>query len=522
MDFSEQFLSTLKHLPLLVGYAEIHYHLKFLYPRYFRKEPEIIADIPIRCVQARTTSLPILIIVKDAHLFPVSIKKINILITGENQEISGIYNIDLPLKIKYFSKILQVDLSRFQPEQWLNATVEFHYEINGKQKLTINDNYPDLIKKPFRFFYTGNNLPFSKNWFLGDPHYHSIHTSDQVEFGADIPSTKVMAKAMGLDWFFVTDHSYDLDDCQDNCTKNDPDLPIWKAMKQEVKIADEQDFRVISGEEISIGNNEGKNVHLLAVNHAEFIEGSGDSAEKWFRNRPQHNISEIKQKQTNDDLFIAAHPFDEIPFAQKLTLRRDSWQPEDFVNGDIKFLQIINSASTDEIDNNILKWTQLLLQGKKYFILAGNDAHGNFNVMRQIKSPFWKLFSSSKQVFGKFFTAFKFPNNDPVAGIKNGEIIVSNGPFLNFQLQQNKLIFNIGSSCSKGKATFVYEAVTNIEFGKISKTTLHIGDLTNMQEAKIENPESGKVIDLPECGYLRMSMKTEKDGLAYTNPIWVV
>jgi len=181
-----------------------------------------------------------------------------------------------------------------------------------------------------------------------------------------------------------------------------------------------------------------------------------------------------------------------------------------------------NSAILEEIENNILKWTQLLLQGKKYFILAGNDAHGNFNIMRQIKSPFWKLFSSSKQVFGKFFTAFKFPNNDPVAGIKNGEIIVSNGPFLNFQLQQNKQIHNIGSSCSKGKATFVYEAVTNIEFGKISKTTLHIGDLTNMQEAKIENPESGKVIDLPECGYLRMSMKTEKDGLAYTNPIWVV
>jgi hypothetical protein len=521
MNFSEHFLPNIVHLPLLLGYAEIHYHLKFLYPRYFLKEPEIIADIPIRCIQESSSTLPVLIIVKDADLFPVTIKNINVLVTGENQEISGIYDIEIKLSQKYFSKILKVDLSRFQPEQWLNVTVEFQYEIKGKPKTTINDNYPELIKKPFRFFYAGNKLPFQKNWFLGDPHYHSIHTADQVEFGADILSTKQMAKAMGLDWFFVTDHSYDLDDCVENCTKNDPELPIWKEMKQEVVKTDDKDFRVIAGEEVSIGNSDGKNVHMLAINHDEFIEGSGDSAEKWFRNKPQHLITEIKQKHSIENLFIAAHPFDEIPFAQKLTLRRGSWHPDDFINGDIKFLQIINSANPDEIYSNILKWSQLLLQGKKYFILAGNDAHGNFNVMRQIKSPFWKLFSSSKQVFGKFFTAFKFSNNHPVAGIKNGELIVSNGPFINFQLQQNKQIYNIGSSCPKRKATFVFETATNIEFGEITRIVLHIGDLTSMKETKIENPESGKVIDLPECGYLRMSLTTEKGGLSFTNPIWV-
>ncbi|MCF7792431.1 MAG: CehA/McbA family metallohydrolase [Candidatus Cloacimonetes bacterium] len=521
MEFIDKLLTNFISIPILVGYAEIHYHLKFLYPRYFRKEPEIIADLPRRCIQERSSKIPILLIVKDANIFPVKLKSANILIIGKSREETGKIELDLKLNNKYFSKIFYVDISKFKTDQWLNISVEINYQIKGRNKTAINDNYPAIAKKPFRCFWAEKELPFPKDWYCGDPHYHSIHTSDQVEFGADIFSTKIMAKSMGLDWFFVTDHSYDLDDDENDCTRNDPELPIWKKMQQNCKKNDEKDFRVIAGEEVSIGNWENKNVHLLAINHPHFIAGSGDSAEKWFRNKPQNSLKMIKRLHSENNLFIAAHPFENVPRAQKLTLRRGQWHSRDYENAGIKFLQVINSNEINDIQNSIERWTKLLLQDKKYYIFAGNDAHGNFNVMRQIKSPFWKLFSSCKQTFGNFFTAFNHSENEPLTGIQNKNIIVSNGPFLSFKLIKDKQEFRIGSTIHSGSVALIFDAKTSPEFGEIVELNLFIADLTSKVERKFSKLENSMAIVLSNKGYLRMSMTTEKGGMVYTNPIWV-
>jgi len=508
-------------IPFLFGYAEIHYHLRYLYPRYFLKEPEIIADLPIRCIKEYSAKLPVLIIVKDAHFFPILLGKISVEIQSSNKLNKYNYLINKKLSMKYFSQILEIGLNDLEPEQRLTISVRIHYTINGKEKVCINDNYPNLKKQPFECYYAEKSLPFPTNWFPGEPHYHSIHTSDQVEFGADISSTKTMAKAMGLKWFFVTDHSYDLDDCEDDYTKNDLDLPIWKEMKENCRLNNEQDFRVIPGEEISIGNSEGKNIHLLAVNHPDFIEGHGDSAEKWFRNKPQHLLSEIKKKHDKDNLFVAAHPFEKVPFMQKLTLRRGSWRIEDYEKSGINFLQVINSASPEDVEYSVSVWSKLLMQGKRYYLLAGNDAHGNFNVMRQIKNPFWKLFSSQKQTFGKFFTAFYNDSNDPIKGIKSGKIIVSNGPFLNFRLKIGKEEFPIGSKIKSGKAELQFETASSSEFGEIENIVVHLGNIQNFTETLIENLSDNLLLNLPKIGYVRMSMRTAKGGLSFTNPIWI-
>lgn len=510
-----------KSLPLLLGYAEIHYHLKYLYPKYYLKEPEIIADVPKRCIYKKSNKLPILIIVKDAHLFPIDLFSVNILLHSSKREKSGKIELNLKIDARFYSKIIYVDLTGFDFEQWINISVEFNYKINGKLKTVLNDNYNGLKKEPFRCFWTNKGIPFPSNWFCGEPHYHSIHTSDQVEFGADIHSTKILAKAMGLHWFFVTDHSYDLDDTEHNYTKNDPELPIWKKMLNACKENDEQNFRVIPGEEVSIGNHRNRNIHLLAVNHHHFICGHGDSAEKWFKNKPQNHLKMIKRLHSDSNLFIAAHPFEKVPFAQKITLRRGQWENQDYTDSEINYLQAINSNEINEVENSIEKWIELLLTSKKYFILAGNDAHGNFNVMRQIKIPFRKLFRSYKQTFGNFFTAFYFDLNDPIAGIKNGIMIISNGPFLNFNLTIGKEKYNIGSTVQTGKAVLNYQFATNPEFGKISKIVLHIGDLDLKTERDYSRIESSSEIVLPEKGYVRMSMKTENSGLVFTNPIWI-
>ena len=193
-SFLEGFFSS---TPLLVSYAEIHFHLKYLYPKYYRKEPEIITDIPIRVIKNQTRTIPLLIIVKDGHLFPLIINSVNISIKGNDKTISQNFIIKKEIKEKYFSQILDVDVLEMEADQFLQIIAKLEVEIDGKLKIVINDNFPDIPPKPYKTYYAKEPLPLPENWYAGEPHYHSIHTADQVEFGADINSTAELAKTMG-------------------------------------------------------------------------------------------------------------------------------------------------------------------------------------------------------------------------------------------------------------------------------------------------------------------------------------
>lgn len=512
----------LSFIPLFFSYAEIHYHLKCLFPRYYHKLPEIISDVPIRVIKSHSSKLPVLIIIKDSNLFPIDLKKIRIIVFRKEKKISKDFSFDIHLNQKYFSRVLTIDINDFKPNQILDIAVNFTVFKNSKEMNFRNDNYAGLNTKNYRCYYSEEPLPYPKNWYAGEPHYHSIYTSDQVEFGADIESTKIIAKAMGLSWLFITDHSYDLDDCENSFLRNDPSLPKWKKMLEDVRKNDSEEFRILPGEEVSIGNSKKESVHLLAINHPDFIEGKGDSAEVWFNNKPQKFLKEIaKSTPQPDSLFIAAHPNEKISFLQQLTLRRGNWHIKDLLQIGIKFLQIINNSNIQSIENSIHYWKKFLLDGHKFFIIAGNDAHGNFNVMRQIKIPFIKLFSSDQQVFGKFHTVFHYKENNPIKGIKSGKIIVSNGPFLDFCIETNGKKYPIGSTIHTNKTKIYYETKSTPEFGEIEKIKLFIGDYSKKEEKLIPNFQNGCELEIPENGYVRMSMSTSKMGRVFTNPVWI-
>ena len=504
-------------IPLLLGYAEVHYHLKWLFPKYFIDQPEIIFDCPIRCIKSRTQDLPILLIIKDSHKFPIKLLAANVLIKSKENEKKYKFSFDETINDKYYSKILNCNIEDIESEQNLNIICTASVEINGKTIEIIQDNYKGISKQSFNCFLSKDTLPYPDNWYAGEPHYHSIYTNDQVEFGADISSTKILAKAMGLDWFFVTDHSYDLDDKEDNCTQNDPNLPKWEKMKKDCKQNDDADFRVIAGEEVSIGNHKKENVHMLVINNPKFIEGWGDSAEIWFKNKPQNLISDLP-KAKDDQLYIAAHPAEDVPFMQKLTLRRGKWYEKDFTDNKINLLQIINSADQQDLEKSIEFWKAKLLAGKKYLLIAGNDAHGNFNSMRQISQPFLKLFKSKKQVFGNYHTIFHYKENSPIAGIKNGRILVGNGPFLDFYISNGNEKIYTGMEFDTSFAILKYVFKTNIEFGEATKLVLYLGK--EEKEEEIINPKNYLKIDLDKVKYVRMSVVTKNGYKAFTNPIF--
>jgi len=507
-------------IPIIISYAEIHYHLKGLFPLYYKRLPEILADIPARLITGTYKDLPILIIIKDSHLFPIELEEITVTAENNSIEVKETFIFHRTIKNPYFSDIIRFNIEKFKIDELLLINVTFHIKRKDKRYTFINDSY-NLPQTPFTCYLSSKALPYPKNWYAGEPHYHSSYTEDQVEFGADIPATIEMAKVMGLSWFFVTDHSYDLDDSLTDFTRNDPDLPKWKRMRSEISDLPDTDVNVIPGEEISIGNHYGRNVHLLAINHDDFIEGCGDSAEVWFRNKPSTFISQIADLHNNNNLFIAAHPWEKVPFLQRLTLRRDRWHNEDLESGKIKFIQLINGSDKKNLEQNKKRWIDLLLKGKKIYIVAGNDAHGNFNIMRQIKIPFVKLFSSRSQIFGKYHTVFHFNSNDPIKGLKKGRIIVSNGPFLEFSLIREDKRYQIGSNITTGKVKMEYSLSTTPEFGPVESIRLIIGDCTTFEETIIYQPENHLEFELPGSGYIRMEMDTKSAGIVITNPVWI-
>ena len=70
-------------LPLIFLYTEIHHRFKFFGSKYFKKEPEINADIPHRVEPAH--DIPLLILIKDSHKFPVTLLKIDINISNRKE-----------------------------------------------------------------------------------------------------------------------------------------------------------------------------------------------------------------------------------------------------------------------------------------------------------------------------------------------------------------------------------------------------------------------------------------------------
>ncbi|MCF7912956.1 MAG: hypothetical protein K9M99_10540 [Candidatus Cloacimonetes bacterium] len=505
---------------LAAGYAELHYHLPWLYPLYFRRQPEIIADLPHRLDRSRLNYLPLLIIIKDAHLFPIKLHNLSVSVSdNDHNRYLETFDLDIVLDKPWFSRIIPLDISSFAADSEVFTSVTFNLTCRNKKISAINDNFAGISRQPFRTFLAANALNLPPGWMAGDPHYHSYFTSDQVEFGADIASTRLMANALGLSWFCVTDHSYDLDDSLDDYTRNDPTLPKWEQMKKECSEYSSHEIRIIAAEEISIGNSRDQNVHVLALNQKDFIPGHGDSAEVWGKNLPQHKLTEIPQLKNTDSLFIAAHPFDKVPLAQKLTLRRGNWSIADFHQSGIYLLQLINSDEPDKIAKKIATWTAYLLQGEIFFILAGNDAHGNFNIMRQISFPFLKICETRKQIFGRWMTIIESPENDPLKALQAGRMIVSNGPFISFYIHQLEDKWQSGETCPLRHGTVQYDVLSTPEFGEIDTIFCYRGDIDTGKEFRF--PVACPVnIALPPNGYIRMSVVTTKGFTAFTNPIF--
>ncbi len=515
----------------IIGYLEIHYRLKYFpFSRYFKKEPEIYADAPHRISPGQ--DLPISLTIKDANKYPINLKNVHIKIVNENDNILEFdYKYNRKLNELWFEEIYYIAHTKLSGN--LNIWCEILFEQNGKIHTIINHNVKTSEVLPLITQVDKDPLPGSEFFLWGDLHYHSNYTEDFIEFGALLKSTKSAAIALGLNFLAITDHSYDLDDKYGSWRESDPDLRKWNDSRHEIaKLNKSKGTLLIPGEEISAQNKNGKIVHTLMLNNPKYIPGSGDSGEKPLKRYSEHTVEEVVDMQTDNSLVLAAHPFYKFPKQHQILLNRGSWSEDDCSNPNLTGLQILNGKIQHILNKQLNTWIKLLLSGKKIYIYAGNDAHGNFNRYHQSNFPtlFTKQYDS--YVLGKCRTGLinncDLNVNDIVTNLKAGKCIITDGPAIKTTINDK---YSYGNTISSSSLNIRFEFFSSRSFGFLREAIIYKGIFGALSEEITDtiywnNNSIYKLINKEiqwgnDSGYIRIELKTEKEKYCLTNPIWI-
>jgi len=513
-------------LPLVL-YAETHFRLPGLFSRLYKKQPEILVDVPHRLQQGQ--DLPVLLLVKDSHRFPVLLEKLTVRIAERIWTFAQNELVDQPKwhRLFYLQQI---------PAENGRATVEamVQVRINGRRHVIHSDNLNRAGHEPFTVQVDEDALPGSERCLWTDLHCHSAYTDNQVEFGPPLPALLAMAKAVGLGAVAVTDHSFDLDDQMDSYLAADVELGKWRALHEEVQALNEaNEIKIICGEEISVGNRRRRNVHLLILNDPTFYPGSGDSGENWPQIRPQEQVAQVLARLSSRAAAFAAHPEAKPPWPQRLVLGRDKWSAEDYAAKGLHGLQIWNGEGASGWKDGLSAWVRQLLAGRRLAIIGGNDSHGDFNRVRHIRVPFWSVLESTHHVFGAVRTGLYGPPprsmDRMVRVLQAGRSLVSNGPFAQLWLDGR----SSGETVARSGGTLKIVASSSDHFGFLNRVDLIIGDCQKKQEvprplavppACLHFVKELTDVVLPRWGYVRlraMSGAGQRSYQCLTNPVYL-
>ncbi len=527
-------------IPLIGLYAETHYRFRlFPFSLYYRRQPEIIFDAPHRLEPG--IPLPVTLIIKDAHRFPITLNKVVIECSSEGHDVSEEIPLNMDISPPLRHKIFEIDVSNL-PSSNMTVKATAHFSGGGKDHVVRQDNFSGLSHAPFRVFKAADPLPKMPGWEPGELHTHTEYGGDQVEFGAPLEAIATNARAIGLGWTALTDHSYNLDDFEDDYLHDDPELKKWHHFLEHVKglNRERREVVLIPGEELTCRSSNGRNVHLLVLGEETFLPGGGDSAQRWFHTRSELTVEEALKQISETAFAAAAHPLTDTPLLESILVKRGRWLPADLSASRLDGWQILNGNPDKGFRRGLNSWIGALLRGERKYIYAGNDSHGNFNRFRQVRLPMMKLHEHHNHLFGKSLTHIRTEGKHDVESIitalKSGRATISNGPAIELNVVADNHTFHSGDvlpSSTQGDVCVRY--ASTIEFGRIVRLKISTAD-DNRETCLLEidakdkqilsDPYQGKVM-LPLNGrrYIRAELTTCTDdgteNLAFSNPIWI-
>ncbi|VVB55019.1 Uncharacterised protein [uncultured archaeon] len=397
----------------------------------------------------------------------------------------------------------------------------------------VEEHYPLSV-------HYGNGIPSIPGYICGDTHFHTIYTDNYAEVGNTINASAEAAQLIGLDWFAVTDHSFDLD------SQNPPELGKWGNLKQEcAAVNGKGGVRCLVGEEISAENSAGKYVHLLGYrmeNYTEAIYGDGDSFGEKNCIPDEHGtfnqtctlplyllLSSLKQSgafsyyahplefrqssPTNNssdlflisgrlgpiyarlaginksaaDMWIASMPY---TFLNDGELNIGDYVSEDYTLPNYAGIQLWNGRTTENVKSRDLvleKWRTLLTENLSRHInaIGGTDSHGDFNILR--RRIITGESSDNTSSFGRVRTCCRAANNPSSIydALQNGRCYMTDGPAVT--LTADGVGMGDTLNIPNGRTpTVVLTWNTTAEFGNVSSITVFKGKKRELDALPVE------------------------------------
>jgi hypothetical protein len=519
-------------------YAETHFRFFPFFPSLlFKKEPEVVFDLPYRCGPGK--DLPLILIVNDIHRFPAEITEAVVSVSQKgmpplafafSDPSSGLIRHPFDSQSRVYRFVIKRDkLPAGKILVNCKAVI-----TNGKRRWTVvNDNFATTSKLPFSCFVSNETLPGTDTCSFGDLHVHSQYSQSHVEFGPPISVINEVSDACGLDFLSITDHSYDLCCSMTDYQETDRDLARWKSSTAEITRSDGFKTIVIQGEEISAFNFRRKAVHLCAIGISDYISGSVDGARA--RKLPTMELTDaIRQVHNQRGIAVAAHPGSRFGIAQRLFLHRGNWSQADMGNG-LDAVQAVNNGFGNSWLRARKLWTNELLKGRRLPLVAGNDSHGDFNRYRYVSVPFFDISENFSRHLSYTRTGIyrKAASREEIlAAIRNGETFVTSGPFLRIKPSQSgddpmtipqkcqSIIIESTSTCEFGGLCYlhVFAGITGEKTERIVFAKSYKGEKKAIEEVRLP--------PITRKGYIRAEAVCKKDDcsltFAATSPLYFV
>lgn len=405
-------------------YAETHFKFKLPWSLLYKPWPEILVDAPFQFVPG--VSPKIWIVVRDAHRFPTEITALDFRIekmpavkpeiaaAKTNPKVAGEIICEKTQELKISAKqqfeFFPVELGNLTPGKY-KIHCRIHASRNGEKKTFSRWNFPGLKPAPLQIHILAEDLPKPEGFIAGEMHCHTHYSADHVEHGASPEVFQQAAEAVGLDFVSCTDHAYDFAFLTEDYTKEaESPLPRFEALRKEVKELNKRGPLLIAGEEVSVGNSKGENVHMTVLGPAGYLPGLGDCGRNWLDNKPTFRIPQI-MSMTEAPCF-AAHPHQQMGMLEKFVFRRGYWESKDLeTNGKnpVRGIQFWNGLRDEGFMLGKAWWIEEL--GKENYVLpiGGNDAHGDLNDTTAVSLPLFTLKHNRHHVFGKVRTVVQLP-----------------------------------------------------------------------------------------------------------------
>ena len=508
--------ADISSLPLYALYAETHFRFSRLFPSLlFMRQPEVIFDAPRRLAPGE--DLPVLLIANDLHRFPARFSDCAVAVAAagglpQRFDFSNLdpYEVAHPMQTIMRAFLLRIPRGAL-PSGTVSLTCRVTMTCGKKQTIVINDNLRTTKKMSFSCYVAGDALPGSEWCGYGDLHMHSQFSQSHVEFGPPVAVIGAVARASGLSFAAITDHSYDLACSMDDFLSPDPESGRWRAFQKEMAVSG-SGVLIIAGEEVSCLNAKSEVVHCAGLGLRECLPGTLDGARKNRKRDRQLDLPEaVAAIHSQGGIAFAAHPGVRPPFMQRWLLYRGEWSGADLAQ-DLDGLQIFNNGITPSFHRAKKLWVELLQKGHRLPLLSGNDAHGDFNRYRFLAAPFLSIGENADRYMGCGKTGI-YGNRSSVEelldGVRDGATFITTGPYAAICSSSSPEDSIVGKSAVAGDgATLFVHAISTPEFGSVRTMEVFAG---------LRNGSSEKSIFHRQCSgaEYRVGEKIEMNGLPF-------